>query len=257
MEGKEEKAKSAGAERRRNESGCKEIARTEGFGTRIGNLRSCHHYSDIRKLFDECPFKEVREACIKALAPEPHSDSEAEWYLERVKRFIEIKDSYTAFLLLRRLACYHGELEPQILDVMIKIVELCLVPYSGFYGQMKNALVILCGRLEHHPELYNEKARKLFCRLLGVYDRENENRGLTDPGKSRILKRVFWTIGRLKDRSFLPLLEKCLLNKKNRDHLMEYTSVCKDEIDVEGLRLLVIQHLKGGKTDEHLCQEGL
>lgn len=216
-----------------------EIARTES----LAEVTSCLNFNwQARRRFDDYPIKEVRELCIKKFRA-PYSDSDVKWFIERIKKFTELKDRDTVFLLLRGVAHYHGELEPQILDLMIQTIEKYLGTHCS--TNIKAAVVILCGKLEYHPELYNEKVRNLFCQILDEYDRKGRGNTIHQE-ESRILKRVFRTIGIVRDRSFLPLLEKCLPNEFSRNLLMNRISIDSDKADAEGLRLFVIQHLKEG-----------
>lgn len=194
----------------------------------------------FHRVFDENPVKEVREACINKLCAE--WDFEVDWLTKRVKAYLEIGDYPTVFMLLRVLAGHEGESQKDILGLMVETVKSCLQKYPHY---LKETLVILCGKIHHHPELYDETVKEVFQSILEKYD--GKERYISDK-KYRLLLRVFLSIGRVGDKTFLPLLRRNIPDQEYLAELMRYASVSKDEIIAEGIRLLVIRYLENLKS---------
>ena len=193
-----------------------------------------------RTIFDEIPIEEIRQRCLGNIR-------DVKWLTERVKTYLECHDFKTVFMLLRTLAVSGGEeSQPKILQLMVDVTRKCLEDFhSRFY--LKDALVILCGKLYYSPQLYNEEVKKLFEDILKRYDKKG--RYGTYEEESRILTRIFLILSKLGDKSFLPQLRECLPDAKNLSHLMSYSHICKDEVLADGLRILLIRHLENLEED--------
>jgi len=186
-------------------------------------------------IFDEIPIEEIRQRCLGNIR-------NVEWLTERVKTYLGCNDFKTVFMLLRTLAGSGGELsQPKILQLMVDVTKKCLEDFHSQY-YLKDALVILCGKIYYSPQLYDEEVRKVFQNILTRYDRKGKY-GVYEE-EARILMRIFLTIGKVGDKTFLSLLRKNIPDTKNLNHLMEYTHTCKDEIAAEGVRMLLIRYFE-------------
>ncbi len=188
--------------------------------------------------FDKITFKEARECFLQGISPDWYPD----WLAEHVEAYLEIDDFETVFMLLRTMANARHDIEKKAVALMVKTTEKILVNSPCYPSFLKDALVILCGKLNFEGSLYNEDVRAVFEKIIkkfypGIYGSSEE--------EARLISRVLFVIGHVKDKYFLPLLEaKDDFSPEHLSHLMEYTSVCKDQLAMEGLRLLVIKYLE-------------
>lgn len=203
----------------------------------LSSLRPWSGQEELKLEFDEMPVQEIREICLENI-------TDIGWLTARVKAYIGINDYPTVFMLLRtlgRLPTSSDDSQKNFLELMVEVARVCLESFKHrFY--LKDALVILCGKLYYNPELYNERVRKLFEDILKKYD-GNGRYGMHEE-ESRILIRIFLVLSKLGDKSFLPQLREYLPSVKYLAHLMAYSNTCKDEVLAEGLRLLLIRHLE-------------
>lgn len=197
----------------------------KGTGSFTDFVRAIYSKADAKRIFDEIPVEEVRQKCLGVIGPDYEED--VEWFAEKVKKHLAVHDFKTVFMLLRALASYRSEYndyeKTKILPLMVDLVESCLgYQYGGYY--LKDALVILCGKIYNSPQLYDEKVRKIFQDILERYDR-NYTYGMYEE-ESRVVMRVFLTIAKIGDETFLPLLRKNIPDAKNLKHLMNYSHTC-------------------------------
>lgn len=206
------------------------------FQSHLHNLRPWVGQKKLKAVFDEIPTKEIREICLLNI-------TDNEWLIKRIKAYLKINDYETVFMLLRRLGIEtsSGDSKNSALQLMIEVAEKCLEDFPDSY-YLKDALVILCGKLYNSPELYNERARKLFTDILNKYDRKD--RYGTYEKEAQILIRVFLLLSKLGDKSFLGQLRECLPDAQNLKHLMSYSNTCRDEVLADGLRLLLMRHFE-------------
>jgi hypothetical protein len=164
--------------------------------------------------------------------------------LERVSAYLAAQDFNTAFSLLRSLATFSNNIdyEKKIVNSMVAVTEKCL---KKDVWHLKEPLVILCGKIYHYPQFYNEEIRKLFMDILEKYD--HRSKCGTYAEEARILLRIFLTVAKLNDKEFLPLLKKYLPDAPSIIRLAEYSHTCKDEIIAEGSRMFLINHLENLK----------
>ena len=197
--------------------------------------------NEAKKRFDTMPIKEVREACLKAI--DPDSDYNFNWLARRVVAYCQKKDFGTVCMLLRTLSRHQWSRKPEIVNFMVDAVRFAMMDVrSGYSEDTKNTLVILCGKLQFDKNLYSKRVRELFEEIIkkfypsSVYSVKEE--------ECRLVSRVLFIIAAVKDASFISILEEKEIDKKGLAHLMGYVSVCKEEINLEGLRLVILKHLK-------------
>lgn len=196
---------------------------------------------NFKEVFDSMPIKEIREACLKQM----NSDHGAnvEWLFKRVKAYREICDYETVCMLLRTLCQHQYSQSQRIVDLMVDSIRFGIIGNRDCAQRnIKDMLVILCGKLQYAEDLYNENTKKLFQEIIekfyisSVYGSEEES--------IRLINRVLYIIMAVKDKHFTPILEKMDISKKELEHLMKYASVSKERIGFEGLKLIVLRHLK-------------
>jgi len=188
--------------------------------------------------FDDFHFKEIREDFLKRINP----DSRFDWLSERVEAYLEINDFETVLMLLRqfsRLSYYQKEAVALMVKSANKILEYS--ERTGYSSRLKEVIVILCGKINFYKEVYDDSVASIFEKILNKYYPSCYG---SDEDKSRLISRILLPIAHVKDRYFLPILKEKEPSKKELDHLMQYTSVSKDRIELEALRLLVIKHLE-------------
>jgi len=192
-----------------------------------------------RKDFDEFPITELREECLRQL----NEDHGFDWLRERVEAYLEINDFKTVFMLLRKIANYHGDKEHEVFELMAKTAKniLDLSRYQMSY--LRDAIAILCNKIHHSDGFvfYNSNIKVVFEKIIekhypSVYGNSEE--------EARLVSIVLLSIGHMKDGYFLPILESKEISEKELFYLMKYTSVSKERIKLEGLRILVIRQLK-------------
>ncbi|MFH1990274.1 MAG: hypothetical protein ABIJ19_00230 [Patescibacteria group bacterium] len=197
---------------------------------------------NCKEVFDNMPIKEIREVCLKQM----NSDLEDNvgWLVARVKTYVLIGDYETVCMLLRTL-CQHQYSESQrIVDLMVDAIRFGMINnYDCARRNIKDMLVILCGKLQYANDLYNENTRKLFQEIIEkFYERSVYG---SDDKQSQLISRVLFVIAAVKDKTFISILEKIRINKINLAHLMEYVSISKERISLEGLTMIVLRYLKG------------
>lgn len=190
-------------------------------------FRQCYNSEDFYKIFDEMPLKEIREKCVYMISTE--SDFGVEWLIQRTNAFFEVADYDTVCMLLERLVIHRGDYQSSIVQLMIRILEIRYHP---------KIIELLCKKIDHEPSLYNAEVSRIFMKILEEYDSRVIDH------KPELVMPVFLTIGKVKDKTFLPLLEKNILDSQRLAHLMYYVSVCQDAITLEGLRMLLIRYLR-------------
>lgn len=198
------------------------------------------HLQDSKKAFDSMPIKEIREACLQQINPD--CEDNVDWLIKRVEAYLKMNDYETVCMLLRVLCRHQWSQKQRIVDVLVDSIRFGMNS-SYASNNIKDMLVILCGKLQYEEKLYNENTRKLFQEIIEkFYDSSvygsNEN-------NYRLVFRVLCIIMAVKDDSFIPILEKIDINKKELLHLAKYVSICKERIGLEGLRMIVLRHLKG------------
>lgn len=206
----------------------------------LGGLRPWGGQEVLKTVFDEMQVEEIRHICLGNI-------TDRAWLTAKARAFFEMNDYPTVFMLLRELAILSGEpncgedFKKNVLQLIAEVARKCL---GDFYyrGYLKDALVILCGKLYHDPKLYNEEIKKLFGDILKEYNGKDRYSACGET--SRILTRIFLILSKLGDKSFLPQLRECLPDAKYLVHLMGYSDTCKDEVLMEGLRSLLIRHLE-------------
>ena len=199
-------------------------------------------FKDYREVFDNIPIKEIRETCLREINPD--FENNVDWLVERVKAYCKIGDYETVCMLSRVLSRHQYLQKQRILDVMIDSIKFGMNQQNSDHAQynIKDMLVILCGKLLHEENLYNENTRKLFQEIIEkFYERCVYG---SDDRKAQLVSRVLFVIAAVKDKTFVPILEKMRISKINLAHLMEYVSVTKERIIFEGLRMIVLRHLK-------------
>lgn len=221
------------------------VERTEDLNEVVGRFSKDGWYSgqqrDARLVFDRYPIKEIREACLKKIYA--GNNEEVTWLTERAKAFLRIKDYPTVFMLLRKLACHNGEFQGIIVGLMAETAKGCLIDYAF---HLKEALVILCGKINHHPGLYDKNTREVFRGVLEKYD-DRLSRTYCSHKDLLLVVRVLQSIGRVKDKTLLPLIKQNSLQSGDLDNLFRYISIKKEANALEGARSLVINYLEGSR----------
>jgi len=218
---------------------------TQSLDEVIGSFSDpiCHvdRQKRAREMFDRFPIRDIREACLKQIWAE--SDEEVAWLIERFQAYKKINDYSTALMILRVLANRHnGRFQGKIVELMAMIVKECL-ENKFFYGNLKESVVILCGKINRRPELYNATILDIFLDILRDYDAKDK-RAYNNSKDLFLVVRVFSSIFKLGDTTFLPLLEENAVQPDELQNLAEYVNVSKEEFILEGTRLLLIKYLK-------------
>ncbi|MDO8443862.1 MAG: hypothetical protein Q7S78_02690 [Candidatus Azambacteria bacterium] len=197
-------------------------------------------FKDYREAFDNMPIREVREACLSEINPD--WEDNVNWLIKRVEAYLKIDDYETVCMLFRELCRHQGSQKQRILDLMVDSIRSGMGS-SYAYNNIKDMLVILCGKLLHEKNLYNENARKLFREIIEKFHEQCVFG--SDDRKAQLISRILFVIAAVKDRTFIPILKKINIDKENLAHLMEYVSISKERINLEGLRMIVLRYLKG------------
>lgn len=205
----------------------------------LAHLSQLSSTNQIVEMFDSVPLQEVRKTCLERLPI--NSSLTVDLLIKRVRAFLAINDYPTVLMLLHELAKSDVD-GKNILRWITMVAEFFLERYPCYIDYLKETLVILCGKINHHPELYDNQVRAVLKKILEKYDRK-EKYGSYER-ESRILSRVFLTTACAGDKNFLPLLQRNIPDKKNLAHLIKYTSVCRDKIEAEAIRILVIRYLE-------------
>ncbi|MBU2633299.1 hypothetical protein KJ751_02220, partial [Patescibacteria group bacterium] len=161
--------------------------------------------------------------------------------LERIDSFLKIGDFVTACLLLDRLGTQRGDRQPEITEVMIGAVRQAVK--SGNQSAIEGALEILCRIINFDKKPYGENVRVFFKEFFEKYHTFFQLRFLGERGP-KWMSMILLNIGHAGDKSFIPILENLSLDNKEVAYFFEYTSVCQEMIKMEGLKMLVLQHLK-------------
>jgi len=216
------------------------LERTQELNEIVGRFRKDEWYDgqqeEARQVFDRCCIREIREACLTKI----HADCEEEamWLISRVRAFLQINDYLTVFMLLRRLAQFDKVVQKEVVELMAEVVKKCLTENSF---HLKDALVILCGKINRRPEFYNEKVREIFQGILEKYDGKDKRCWERD---LLLVIRVFKSVARVKDVTLLDLIKRNSPRPGDSDSLFRYISIKEQEIILEGIRSLVIAHLE-------------
>jgi len=185
--------------------------------------------------FDMIPIVELRKGW--AFRKQERVDE----LLERIDSFLKIGDFVTVCLLLDRLGTHHGDRQPEIIEVMIDSARQAVK--SGNQSAIKGTLEILCREINFDKEPYGENVRVFFKEFFEKYHTSFQLHFLGEKGP-KWMSMVLFNIGHAGDKSFVSILENLSLDDKRVAYFFGYTSVCQEMIKMEGLRLLVLQHLK-------------
>lgn len=195
-----------------------------------------------KEVFDSVPIKEIREKCLQRIDPE--WEDNVNWFIKKIKAYSRIDDYETVCMLLRTFCRHQGSQKQIILDLMVDSIRSGMKDSLGCaHNNIKDILVILCGKLQHEGNLYNENTRKLFQEIIEMF--YNRSVHCADDRYYRLVSRVLFVVMTVKDDSFISILERKNINKNELAHLARYASVCKERIGLEGLKMIVLRHLKG------------
>lgn len=165
-----------------------------------------HYVQDkarLWKIFDTTPVEEIRKRCIEELKY-PFKE-QIPLFTERIRAYLAINDYPTVFMLLRGLIPANDEwTRGSISEVVFDVFEEALTKGKGFAEPQKEIAVIFCGFLAHDPESYSKRARDLVQKVLEIRHDGSEF-------IARIQVRLLNLVGKLKDVSLLPVVEKLIM----------------------------------------------
>ncbi len=222
---------------------------------------------DVKVGFDKSPLKEVRERCLESIYP--WSDEDFQWLAERIRAYREISDYTTTILLLRRIALFkprlfflvgyewgrsgkEDERHIVIRDLLIETLEALLSEnfLRDHLSEIKEVLVMLCGRLKDIPKLYNDRIRKVFQ---GFFERYIDSKGRISivscfdlklkEDYERLLQRILKVIIHVKDKGFLPVLYHVGEDPRSHKQLISFLQF-EEQLALEALRMFTIQYLE-------------
>ncbi len=199
--------------------------------------------SDLRRDdFDVYPSRDVREEILKRINPD--SDLNFRWISEHIEAHLEIEDFETVLMLLRQFSqISYSRLQKEAMKLIVKSANAVLeyAEHSGYWEPLKEIVVVLCGKINFYEKVYDNSVRDIFERIINKYYPSWYG---SSKEESRLISRILLPIAHVKDVHFLPILKAKEPSDEEFNYLMKYTSVCKDRIGLEALRLLAIKHLE-------------